>query len=180
MMHKKSAQIALCGVLAGLAAALMMLGGILPAATYCAPLLASLVLIPAREECGGRAAWVLFAAAAILSMLLCADKEAATLFLTLGYYPLVRNKLESVRPGILARLCKLALFNAAVCAAYALLLFVLVSDALRAEFSETTRGMQLALLLAGNVVFLLYDLVLRRLEPLYRMRLQPVLRKLFR
>ena len=102
------------------------------------------------------------------------------LFLTLGYYPLVRERLEAVRPGILSRLCKLALFNAAVCAAYALLLFVLVSDALRAEFRETARAMQLALLLAGNVVFLLYDLVLRRLEPLYRMRLQPVLRKLFR
>ena len=178
-MHKKSAQIALCGVLAGLAAALMMLGGILPAATYCAPLLASFVLIPAREECGGKAAWALFAAAAILSMLLCADKEAAMLFLTLGYYPLARKKLESVRPRILIRLCKLALFNVAVCVAYAALLFVLVSDALRAELHETARGMQLALLLAGNVVFLLYDLVLQRLEPLYRTRLQPVLRKLF-
>ena len=180
MMHKKSAQIALCGVLAGLAAALMALGGLLPAATYCTPLLASLVLIPAREECGARAAWVLFAAAALLSLLLCADKEAAVLFLTLGYYPLVRKRLEAVRPGILSRLCKLALFNAAVCAAYAVLLFVLVSDALRAEFRETARAMQLALLLAGNIVFLLYDLVLRRLEPLYRVRLQPVLRKLFR
>ena len=52
MMHGKSGPIALCGVLAALATALMLLGGIFPGATYCAPLLASLVLIPAQEECG--------------------------------------------------------------------------------------------------------------------------------
>ena len=176
-MRKKSAQVALCGVLAG---ALMALGGILPAATYCAPLLASLVLIPAREECGAKAAWLLYVAAALLSLFLCADKEAAVLFLALGYYPLVHKALEAVKPRALVIVCKLALFNIAVCAVYALLLFVLVSEALRAEFHETTRIMQFELLAAGNLVFLLYDLVLRRLEPLYRVRLQPVLRKLFR
>lgn len=158
----------------------MALGGILPAATYCAPLLASLVLIPAREECGAKAAWLLYVAAALLSLFLCADKEAAVLFLALGYYPLVHKALEAVKPRALVIVCKLALFNIAVCAVYALLLFVLVSEALRAEFHETTRIMQLVLLAAGNLVFLLYDLVLRRLEPLYRVRLQPVLRKLFR
>lgn len=178
-MRKKSAQVALCGVLAGLAASLMALGGILPAATYCAPLLASLVLIPAREECGAKAAWLLYVAAALLSLFLCADKEAAVLFLALGYYPLVHKALEAVKPRALVVVCKLALFNIAVCAVYALL-FVLVSEALRAEFHETTRIMQLVLLTVGNLVFLLYDLVLRRLEPLYRVRLQPVLRKLFR
>ena len=40
MMHGKSGPIALCGVLAALAAALMLLGGLFPGATYCAPLLA--------------------------------------------------------------------------------------------------------------------------------------------
>ena len=147
-MRKKSAQVALCGVLAGLAAALMALGGILPAATYCAPLLASLVLIPAREECGAKAAWLLYVAAALLSLFLCADKEAAVLFLALGYYPLVHKALEAVKPRALVVVCKLALFNIAVCAVYALLLFVLVSEALRAEFHETTRIMQLVLLAA--------------------------------
>lgn len=179
-MHRKSAQIALCGVLAGLSAALMLLGGIVPGATYCAPLLASLVLIPAREECGAKAAWGLFAAAALLSLMLCADKEAALLFLALGYYPLVQDAIDRIQPKLLSRLCRLALFNAAVCAVYAALLFVLVSDAVRQEFHETARWMQLSLLLGGNVVFLLYDMVLRRLRPLYVLRLQPTLRKIFR
>ena len=42
------------------------------------------------------------------------------------------------------------------------------------------KAMTAALLLGGNIVFLLYDFVLRRLRPLYVGRLQPVLRRLFR
>ena len=154
--------------------------GPFPGATYCAPLLASLVLIPAQEECGPRAAWGLFTAAALLSLLLCADKEAALLFAALGYYPILKARFDAVRPGLLSRLCKLAFFNAAVLAAYAVLLFVLVSDTARAEFREMGKAMTAALLLGGNIVFLLYDFVLRRLRPLYVGRLQPVLRRLFR
>ena len=82
--------------------------------------------------------------------------------------------------GRQAPLCKLAFFNAAVLAAYAVLLFVLVSDTARAEFREMGKAMTAALLLGGNIVFLLYDFVLRRLRPLYVGRLQPVLRRLFR
>ena len=61
-----------------------------------------------------------------------------------------------------------------------MLLFVLVSDTARAEFREMGKAMTAALLLGGNIVFLLYDFVLRRLRPLYVGRLQPVLRRLFR
>ena len=119
-------------------------------------------------------------AAALLSLLLCADKEAALLFAALGYYPILKARFDAVRPGLLSRLCKLAFFNAAVLAAYAVLLFVLVSDTARAEFREMGKAMTAALLLGGNIVFLLYDFVLRRLRPLYVGRLQPVLRRLFR
>ena len=106
--------------------------------------------------------------------------RAALLFAALGYYPILKARFDAVRPGLLSRLCKLAFFNAAVLAAYAVLLFVLVSDTARAEFREMGKAMTAALLLGGNIVFLLYDFVLRRLRPLYVGRLQPVLRRLFR
>ena len=108
-------------------------------APYCGRLLASLVLIPAQEEFGPRAAWGLFTAAALLSLLLCADKEAALLFAALGYYPILKARLDAVRPGLLSRLCKLAFFNAAVLAAYAVLLFVLVSATARAVLRRLFR-----------------------------------------
>ena len=166
--------------MAGLGTALMLLGGLLGSATYCAPLLASLVLIPVREECGGKAAWGVFAATALLSLLLGADKEAGLIFLALGYYPIIKFRLDAVRPGVFSRVCKLLLFNAAIAAVYALLLFVLTSEALFAELSTMGQGLLATLALGGNVVFCLYDVLLGRLWPLYRARLQPALRRIFR
>ena len=47
-----AARMALCGVLAALAVALMFLGGTVPFASIACPVLASLVLIPVYCECG--------------------------------------------------------------------------------------------------------------------------------
>ena len=49
-----AARMALCGVLAALAVALMFLGGTVPFASIACPVLASLVLIPVYCECGWR------------------------------------------------------------------------------------------------------------------------------
>ena len=45
-MKQASRDLALCGVLCALAVAIMAMGTILPAATYCAPVLASMTLLP--------------------------------------------------------------------------------------------------------------------------------------
>ena len=50
-----AARMALCGVLAALAVALMFLGGTVPFASIACPVLASLVLIPVYCECGWNA-----------------------------------------------------------------------------------------------------------------------------
>ena len=171
---------ALGGVLAAAAVCIMCLGGLIPVNTYVSPMLCALLLQVILNICGRRIAWAWFFAVAILSLLLCPDREAAGVLLVLGYYPILKARFDAVRPGLLSRLCKLAFFNAAVLAAYAVLLFVLVSDTARAEFREMGKAMTAALLLGGNIVFLLYDFVLRRLRPLYVGRLQPVLRRLFR
>ena len=171
---------ALGGVLAAAAVCIMCLGGLIPVNTYVSPMLCALLLQVILNICGRRIAWAWFFAVAILSLLLCPDREAAGVLLVLGYYPILKARFDAVRPGLLSRLCKLAFFNTAVLAAYAVLLFVLISDTARAEFREMGKAMTAALLLGGNIVFLLYDFVLRRLRPLYVGRLQPVLRRLFR
>ena len=45
-MKQASRNLALCGVLCALAVAIMAMGTILPVATYCAPVLASMTLLP--------------------------------------------------------------------------------------------------------------------------------------
>ena len=78
--------------------------------------------------------------------------------------------------------CKLGVFNAAVVAAYALISHIGFS--LEAfELPGVSAPMTVilaAFLVAGNVVFVLYDVALTRLLPLYFARFQPLLRRLFR
>ena len=50
--RSKASVLALCGVLAALAVALMFLGGVIPFAAIACPVLASLVLIPVYAETG--------------------------------------------------------------------------------------------------------------------------------
>ena len=72
---------------------------------------------------------------------------------------------------------KLALFNAALLAIYALLLFVFVMPDLQQEAQSWTALLLVAFFVLGNVSFLLYDVVLGRIADLYVRRLRP---KLFR
>ena len=57
MKRTTSKEIALCGVLAALALTVMILGGMFPAASYCCPVLACILLVPVVETCGRRIAW---------------------------------------------------------------------------------------------------------------------------
>ena len=73
----KSREMALCGVLCALAAALLTLGGVIPAATFCAPVLAMAALLPVLEEAGPWAAGTAWMAVSLLALALDPDREAA-------------------------------------------------------------------------------------------------------
>ena len=167
MRRKRTSQLALAAVLCALATVIMMLGGLIPVATFCCPMLACFLTIPILYECGTSMALCAYAAVAILSCLLGPDKEAAAIYLFLGWYPVLRPKLQRLRQPF-RLLVKLVIFNCAVAAVYGLLLFVLGLDSLKAEFSELSRIMLIVTLVLGNVVFLVFDFVLPRLELIYR------------
>ena len=176
MRRKRTAQLALAAVLCSLAVVLMMLGGLIPIATFCSPMLAGFLMIPILYECGAGMALCAYAAVAILSCLLSPDKEAAAIFLFLGWYPILRPKLQRLRQP-LRLVVKLLIFNCAVVLVYGLLLFVLGLDSLREEFAALSRVMLIVTLVLGNAVFLLFDFVLPRLELIYRYLLRPHLWK---
>ncbi len=169
MRKTTAAQLALCGLLCALAIVIMLLGGIIPIATFCCPMLASLLLVPILRECGSRLAWAWYVAVAILSCLLGPDKEAAAIYVFLGYYPIVKRRIDKWKQPI-RLLSKLLLFHLAIGIMYALLLFVLKMDALRQELSGLGTAMLIVLLLMGNVTFFLFDALLPRVAMLYEVR----------
>ena len=151
-----AARMALCGVLAALAVALMFLGGTVPFASIACPVLASLVLIPVYCECGWKWGLLWYAAVAALAALLAPEKEAAVLFVFFGYYPMLRKLIGRLR-------------------AYGLMLYVFHLTAVMEDFEGMGKAMLAVLLVLANVTFVIYDVLIARLEIYYHVRLRPKL-----
>ena len=169
-MSRSTKELALCGMMTALSVVLLCLGGVIPLAVYACPMLASCALLVLREQCGVRYAWCCWLAVAILTLLLGPDKEAAALYLFLGYYPLLQPKLETIRRPVLRWLAKLALASAAVGAMYAVLLYVFGLTQVVDEFAEAAPWLLWVTAALGLVVFAVYDILLRRFTIMWRRR----------
>ncbi len=158
-MRSQAKIMALGGVTAALAVILMCLGTLIPVATYMVPMLLCLFLGFLLPMLGKKAAFAWYLAVAVLGALFAPDKEAASLFFALGYYPILKSWLERRK---LAILWKLAFFNAVILVMYWLLMNLMGMTAIRQEFRELGVVMTLVTLLLGNVTFFLMDRLLDR------------------
>lgn len=152
-----AANIALGGILAALAVIIMSMGTLIPIATYVCPMLCCLMLQLVLKICGGRIAWAWYGAVSLLSLLMAPDKEAAAVFLALGYYPIVKPRLDR-RKG--KWLWKGLFFNAVILILYWLLMHIFGFDQLTAEFADMGMILTAVMLLLGNVTFFLLDKLL--------------------
>ena len=159
MRNNQARVIALGGVMAALAVVIMCLGGMIPLATFLCPVIVMLLERYVLTNCGKRIAWAWYMAVAILSALMGPDKEAAAVFLALGYYPIVKPKLDGMKAKWL---WKGLLFNGVILLTYWLMMHLLGFDQLAAEFAEMGLAMTAILLLLGNVTFFLLDKLLNR------------------
>ncbi len=174
--HQQSSKIAFCGLMVALSVSLMFTGGFIPIATYCAPMAAGILLLPILLEYGKKAAWTAYAAVALITLLIGADKEAAFFYLFLGYYPLLKWEIERIANKRLRLLFKLLVFNLAVVIMYAILSFVMNMQALVDEFTQMGAVLLILFLLMLNACLLLYDRLLLPLIYLYVNKIKPRLR----
>ena len=159
-MRKSGAkEIALGGVLAALAVVIMSLGGMIPTATFVCPMVCCIILEMVRRICGVRVAWAWYGAVALLGLLMGPDKEAAAVFVFLGYYPILKPVFDRSR---LRLLWKLLFFNAVILAMYWLLMNLFGMAELAEDWAELGFLMTVVMLVLGNVTFFLLDVVLGR------------------
>lgn len=175
---KASFKVALGGIITALALLLLMGTGILPIATYALPGLAGALMICAVMELGYKWAYSVFAAAALLSLLITPDREAALLFVFFfGHYPILKSLLERLSNRVLEWVLKISVFNLCVLGCYALIFYVFQMQYVIDSFGGFGQYALLIFLLVGNVVFVIYDFTLSSLVLFY---IRVVRVKLFR
>jgi hypothetical protein len=159
MRSNSARHIAFGGMFAAVAMVIMNLGSLIPVATFVCPMLCMMILAFVRKMCGQRIAWAWYGAVAILSLIMAPDKEAAAVFVFLGFYPIVKLKLDKIRFGFAV---KLTLFNVLILLMYALLIHLFGMAQIAAEYREMGIAMTAIMLILGNVAFFLLDHVLSR------------------
>ena len=161
MRRNAAKNMALGGVMAALAIVVMCLGGMIPLATYVCPMFCTVLLMIVRKLAVNRVAWAWYGAVSILSVLMGPDKEAAAVFVFLGYYPIVKPWLDQRK---LSFLWKLALFNTAIFVMYTMLIHVFGLADVTEEFAELGMVMTVVTLLLGNATLFVLDRLLTVLE----------------
>ncbi len=145
------------GMMAALAVVIMCIGGLIPVATYVCPAMCMLILKLVVLCCGKRVGWGWYGAVTILGVLMGPDKEAAAMFAALGYYPIIKPRLDRLP---LRWLWKGIYYNAVTLALYWLLMKLFGMAALEAEFREMGQLLLIVTLALGNVTFFLLDRLL--------------------
>ena len=152
---------ALGGIFAALAVVIMSMGGLIPVATFVCPMFCMILLSVVTQFCGSRTSWAWYGAVALLSVLLGPDKEAAAVFMFLGFYPVIKPNVDRMKASFL---WKLAIFNISVGTMYYLLIHLFGMDGIAAEYRELGNIVTAVMLILGNVTFFLLDIVLGRLN----------------
>jgi hypothetical protein len=161
MRHNSAKNVALGGVMAALAVVVMCMGTLIPVATFICPMVCMILLTVVKKQAENRTAWAWYGAVSILSVLLAPDKEAAAVFVFLGYYPIIKPWMDKRK---LSFLWKLVLFNAAILVMYILLIHLFGLTSISEDFQELGTVMTVVTLILGNITLFLFDFNLTLLD----------------
>ena len=139
------------------------------------PALAAFLLIAVIVDCGYRWAMLVYLVVALLSAFVVPDKQAAMIFIFLGYYPVVKDYLDHhMKSKALQWIIKFFVFNLSILAAYGLMIYVFQMPDVMTDMGTLGRFTGLVTLLAGNVVFIVFELALTRIFYFYRHVFRPL------
>lgn len=148
-------------MLSALGVILLALGSLVQVLDLTMAVLASILVIFAVIELGGKYPYLIYAVTAVLSVLLVPSKSAAMVYLCFaGYYPILKAVLERHLPPLWCWVVKLLVFNAGLALSLFLMLKVFLTFTVPAAWYY-------ALIPLLSVVFVLYDVALTRLITLY-------------
>ena len=167
MSAKKKNQTKLLTVgamLSALGVVILALGSVITTLDLTVAALASFFCIYAVIEMGGPYPWMIWAVISFLGILILPQKSPAILFLFIGCYPILKEKLEKL-PRWLGWLLKLVTFH--VMAGLFLLVTFLFFPA---DLAEYVGWMLVGAYALGVITFVVYDFALSKVITLYLLR----------
>lgn len=166
-MSGRTGKTALGGVLAAGALVMLWMACIAPSGRLGLTAVGGLFPMAATLAAGRTAGYLCWGAASVLGLVLLPDKGVALLFLSFfGLYPVVKERVESLRKLPVEWVLKLAYFNIVLTLGW----FVLRSLFLPNPPPWLGEN-ALLVYAAGNVVFVIYDVGLSRLIAMLRAQL---------
>lgn len=176
---KKSIKAAAGGLCTALSVVLMLLGSVLYIFTYAVPMLLGILITMLKKTFGKGTAFSVYLATAFISFLLVSDKECVLMYvLFFGYYPIIKPHLEKIKPKPLSYLLKFLIFNASVIIIELISVYVFGIPFFEdGVFSKTILCM-FALLM--NIIFFMYEFLLKYYLLIYEKKLEKRIIKLFR
>lgn len=161
-----SFKVALGGIVSALSLVLMIISGVAVSLEYAIPMITGALLMVLVVEFGKGFAGIIYVVVSILSLLLLGNKEPAVMYLMFfGYYPILKSVLEQRLKKISCWIIKYLIFNISMVASYFVVtrIFMISFDDIK-EFGKFALPL---LLLAGNILFFMYDVLLTRLVSIY-------------
>ena len=181
-MNKRKAlsfKVALGGVVAALSLLFMILAGVTSTLVYAIPMITGALLMMLVVEFGHGFATLIYVAVSVLSLLLLGNKEAAIMYVAFfGYYPIIKSILEKHIRSFVCWIVKYLIFNVAMVSSYFITTRIFM---ISFEDIESLGKFALPLLLlAGNVLFVIYDIMLTRLVSVYLYRWRKSIKRVFK
>lgn len=166
---KSIKQLALSGILAALCFIFLYVGSVLQTFDLSAAALGSIVVLISYIELGCGRAWCVYAVASVLSLLLLPYKTAAVVFaLFSGFYPIIKVKLNRIRPTWFSIIVRIFCFNIFLTAMFVVTKYLLdIED----EFFKFGALM----FVMANITFFLFDMSLERIAVYYVRNIKPKL-----
>ena len=124
--------------------------------------------------------WALisYIVSAFIAFLL-AEPEAKLLFIVFfGYYPIIKSVFERLKNRVLEYALKFLCFNAAIVLAYTV--FAGAFGVILGDMNEFGKYTAFILLIAANIIFPIYDVMLSRMAAFYMIKLHNKVIKLLK
>lgn len=171
---KNSKIIAYSGVATALSVVMLFLGSLIWVLAYTMPLIASLIMIVLLNSISQKSAILTFVSTSVISFILLSDKECLLLYvLFFGYYPLIRDKINDIKPKFLSVLLKYLTFNASMILTQILCVYVF-----GIPFDDMLGKWGIVIfIICLNLVFAVYDKLYDLLLKLYRIKLKKKVEK---